>query len=481
MTRTTVLSALLAGACIPTGFLGPLPADTGPDTQDTQDTTEPDDTGPPVDTGETGILEGDAYDLSWRLHDEYESLVHVSWTQDQATTVHVKYSVDDGEWLSSPSWELDAGTHEKLIVGIPYGMEAQWRVVTEGGAPTSGEPITTGDIPDGLPQGTVEVAQDSGWYADGLYLLSSINQQSGGWISGTYWTFIIDRQARPVWAQKAPQSHWTLFAQVSVTGDYFLWDEATYWSNWDQGRGSSVHKAYLDREIEEITTPGLHHAFVQLPNENLVWGSQNHGGGEALVEKANGAGDNDDGTVLWTCEQDWPGSGHCESNGLHYSAERDAFLYSFYTNNSVVEVDHSDGRSMWWAGEVRNGYDFEPADSQFSWQHGITYNADGHLMVSTHNSTGGMTTLVREYEVDHDARTLNQVWHYDANVFASTNGDAWRLPNGNTLHLLGSAGELKEVTEDGTVVWHVDWHAEKLLGRGELLTDLYALLGPDEG
>ncbi len=310
--------------------------------------------------------------------------------------------------------------------------------------------------------------------------MSSINQQSGGWVSGTYWTFVIDRQGRPIWAQAAPQGHWTLFSQVSVTGDYFLWDEATYWSNWDSGRGSSVHKAYLDREIQEITTPGLHHAFVQLPDESLVWGSQNHGGGEALVEKANGAGDDDEGTVLWTCEDDWPHSGHCESNGLFYAVDRDAFLYSFYTNNSLVEVDHATGRSSWWAGEVRDGYAFDPTDSQFSWQHGITYNGDGHLMVSTHSRGGSMTTLVREYEVDHEASTLRQTWSYDANVFASTNGDAWRLPNGNTLHLLGSAGELKEVTDDGTVVWHVDWHSEKLLGRGQFVNDLYTLISPEE-
>jgi hypothetical protein len=298
-------------------------------------------------------------------------------------------------------------------------------------------------------------------------------------MSGTYWTFIIDRQGRPIYAHKAPQRHWTLFVQVAQSGDHFLWDEATYWSNWDGGAGSTVHLAYLDQDIDEIWTPGLHHAFVQLPNTNLVWGSQYHGGEEALVEKALDAGEEDEGTPLWYCSKDWPNSGRCESNGLHYSVERDAFLYSFYTNNSLVEVDHTTGESLWWAGDVNGGYKFDPTDSQFSWQHGVTYNDAGHLMVSTHAHNGSNTTLVREYEVNHDNNTLHQVWSYDAATYASTNGDAWRLPNGNTLHLLGSAGEINEVTEDGTVVWNVDWHAEKLLGRGEYITDLYTLVSPE--
>jgi hypothetical protein len=65
---------------------------------------------------------------------------------------------------------------------------------------------------------------------------------------------------------------------------------------------SSIHRTYLDEEIEEIDTPGLHHAFIELPGTTLVWGSQHHGGGESLVERVPGqVGE----TVLWTCSDDW--------------------------------------------------------------------------------------------------------------------------------------------------------------------------------
>lgn len=155
--------------------------------------------------------------------------------------------------------------------------------------------------------------------------------------------------------------------------------------------------------------------------------------------------------------------------------ETDSLLYSFYTNNSVVEVDRSSGESLWWAGAQEGGYAFDPPDSQFYWQHGISYTAAGTLLLSTTNEG---TTGVREYEVDHEASALRQVWSYDSGIEADTNGDAWRLENGNTLHLLGSAGKLAELDPDGQIVWSVDFHGERLLGRGELISDLYTLIKP---
>ena len=451
------------------------PDDTAPEGDTDTDTDTDSDTDADADTDTDAAT---ISDLSWRLHDEYEAMVHVTWTQSHAGSAYIEYGYEGGGWYQTPPVDAAAGTHEQLVIGIPYGERAGWRVVVEGMDPVSGETITTGPVPDGLPQPQLLVHEPDK-QLDRDYLLTSMNEDSGGWTSGDYWTFIMTRRGKPIWASKAPQRHWTLFAQVAVTGDHILWDEATYWSNYDGGAASTVHRTYLTEEIDVIATPGLHHAFVQLPDETLVWGSQNHGGHEALVKKTL---DQKDETIIWTCSDDWPGSGYCESNGLFYEESTDSFLYSFYTNDSVVEVDHTSGESLWWAGDVRDGYDFDPPQSQFSWQHGISYTDEGHLLVSSHASSdaGGATTKVIEYSVDHDARLLSEVWSYDPGAYASTNGDAWRLSNGNTLHLVGSASEILEVTADQEVVWHLDYGQTQLLGRGELLEDLYALV-PDQG
>ncbi len=422
--------------------------------------------------------------LSTRLHD-IESMVYVSWTQSADATSHIEYSFDEGEWLSTPSVEYAEGVVERVLVGIPYETEAEWRLVVEDSDTVIGETfeggtVTTGELPSGLPIGTLEVADEKNWYSGGSYLLTSINENTGGWRGGTYWTFIVDRKGRVVWAHDAPDNHWTLFAQVSVTGDHFLWDEATYWSDWDEGEDSHVHRRYLDAEIESIHTPGLHHAFIEMPDGTLVWGSQAHGNGETLAKKGP---DDAEETLIWNCREDWPNVSSCESNGLFYSTERDTFLYSFYTNSSIVEVDHKTGESLWWAGTVRDGYEFDPLDSQFSWQHGISYTEEGTLLISTESSAfggRGITTMVREYEVDHKNGVLTDIWNFDSEERADTNGAAWRLPNDNLLHIIGSSGHIKEATYEGEVVWHMDFHGTHLLGDGEFIDDLYDLVKPAE-
>jgi hypothetical protein len=290
------------------------------------------------------------------------------------------------------------------------------------------------------------------------------------------------------WAQVAPEEHWTLFAQVSVTGEYILWDESTYWLDWGatDGAGSTVHKQYLDAEIEEIATDGLVHAFVELPDGTLAWGSDYHvPGTEALVELAPGA---TEVTVLWTCEDDYPGSprAYCSSNGLFYDEEgAGSYLYSFWDESVIVEVDRATGANLWWAGDVEDGYAFDPAESQFDFQHGVSYTDTGTLLVSTEGGFGaGSVTMVREYAVDHDTQTLTELWSYglEENEDAGLNGSAMRLPGGNTLHAAGSVGTIKEVTPDGELAWFLHFESQRgrLLGQTGLIDDLYDLVPPPE-
>lgn len=474
----SLVSLLLVGCSAPGAItldddtaapdLGDTDSDTDTDTDSDTDTDA--DTDPPGDELFTG--------LAWRLHADYQSLAYVSWVQSEAATVHVEYSFDEGVWLSSPAFAAVAGANEQLLVGIPYETVAAWRLVTDGGASVDGEPLTTADVPRNFPVPDAELGDSTKWIAGGNYLLTSINARAGGWTGGNYHTFIVDRQGRIVWARLTPGQNWTLYAQVALSGDHILWDEATYWNEWDDGAGSAVHRGYLDAEIGAIATPGLHHAWVQLPGDTLVWGSQDHGGYEALVEL--GPTDTEP-RILWTCRDNWPGTdSDCESNGIFYSPERDSFLYSFYTNNSVVEVARATGESLWWAGDVPNGYTFAPSESQFSWQHGVSWTDAGTLLLSTYYEGGGSrgTTAAVEYDVDRAAGTLTPVWTFDPGVHANTNGDAWRLANGNTLHVVGSSGHLYEVDPAGEVLWHLDFDGDHLLGRGEFIEDLYALVTP---
>ena len=166
---------------------------------------------------------------------------------------------------------------------------------------------------------------------------------------------------------------------------------------------SEIHRTYLDEEIEVIPTKGLHHEWVMLPDGTLAWGSQSESDSdsEALVEQAPG---DKTSTVIWTCDDDWPGYGSdCESNGLFYDAETDTYIYSFYLNNSLTRIDRAKGESLWSAGAIAGGYAFDPESSKFKWQHGVSITEKGNLLLSTMSdafSSVGITTIVREYEID---------------------------------------------------------------------------------
>ena len=133
----------------------------------------------PTDPGVDAQVSG----LSWTLHSEVQSLVYVSWTQTNNAKLAVEYSFDSGEWHSTPAETYSAGSNQTLVIGIPFGMNAEWRVVQSGFDPVVGTTITTGTTPSGLPIGTVSSSDPSAWLSTGNYLLTSINQ-NGGWTQG---------------------------------------------------------------------------------------------------------------------------------------------------------------------------------------------------------------------------------------------------------------------------------------------------------
>ncbi len=52
----------------------------------------------------------------------------------------------------------------------------------------------------------------------------------------------------------------------------------------------------------------------------------------------------------------------------------------------------------------------------------------------------------------------------------STEGEAVRLPGGNTLHNYGSLARAREVTPEGEVVWDIGWPDSSELHRSTPLT-----------
>jgi len=436
-----------------------------PSTDDDDDTTEV-------------YTEAQVEDVAWSVHPEIESLIVVSWSQLASATAYLEYSFDEGEWLASPAEWVAEGAHQQLLLGIPYDTAVAFRVVNDfGEGPLATEDVhaTTGPLPADLPPLEILASDPDRWEPSGIYLLGSVNENDGGWVNGHYWTFVIDRQGRVVWARLTEDGNFTIFARVSADGDDLLLDETTYWPDFDGGAGSMVHRIKIDGSVvESYATPGLHHAFVDLPDGSVVWGAAD--GFDETLEKLHPDGSQQ---TIWRCSEYLASIDFevwCQSNTLFWHEPTDVFLYSFYTTHSVIEIDHATGTVLRSWGHQPDSWAFDPEDSAFWFQHGSNYTDAGTLLLSSHLTEQDYEGVAREYELDDDGQTLRLVWSFGEGegIEIPEAGEAHRLPNGNTLHNYGTSARLREVTAGGDVVWDVTWGGTKLLGRTVFLDDLYA-------
>ena len=430
--------------------------------------------------------------LSWRIHDDIESLVYVSWQQEGTCTGAVEYSFDKDDWLQSPTQTFAAGAQEVLLLGIPYDTDVLIRLVCDGVTSDTIE-AETENLPSGLPEPELVTSDPSQWYDEGRYLYTSINGSSGGWTGGDYWKVIIDRQGRVVWAMETPDSHWTIWAQPSRSGADLMWDDATVWV-WSTDEESKVHRMKIDGSIvQTYETPGLHHAWQELPDGSIAWGAHITNNEEYLDRL------HPDGTVetIWKCsdyEREVLGqtASSCHSNSWWWHEDTDTWLVSFPSSagsvrDTVVHMDSAGTTLSSW-GHIGD-WSFVPPISVFDYQHGVTFTDAGTLLVSTKlhqshpNYQSSLDTLaVREYTIDYETQTLTEIFSFgsDQGIAGDTAGEAHRLANGNTLHNYGSGARTREITADGTLIWDLKWSSGdsegsgRLQGRSTWLADLYA-------
>jgi hypothetical protein len=454
-----VVAAALVGLVACSGP-DPEPPDTG--------STEPEQ--PPVSA--TGVV--DITGAIARRVDGYGSVLRVSWTQSDAASVRVLFEVDPGEWRASPQRALEAGDHEELILGVPYDADVNWRI--EATTP-DGETVTpyvvtrTGPLDIDVRVPWVTLSDPSGWDAEMGYVLVSVSYDDT--FFGEHAATLIDRRGRVVWAQRSDRNMAMLHPRVSWDGTSFLLDNSAFWG----GVPGNAERGYVTEVkidgsvVRTVDMPGLYHAFTDLPDGTLAyprhwstdWDAEAGADGEVVVLV------HPDGTEtdLFDCGAWLQGradaSARCGANTLSYDAERDRYLYSLFTIETVIELDGTTGQPNRWFGHLDGAWSFGPPDSAFWYQHGPIYLPDGHMLVSTHRAEDDTELVVREYELDEAGEALVEVWSFGEGEgeIGRQMGEAHRLAGGNTLHNFGTHAVLREVTRDGQVVWDVRWESEQ--------------------
>lgn len=417
--------------------------------------------------------------ISSTLDEDYQTLLIVSWEQLAPATVWVEYEVDPGEWRTTPAQDVGAGEMSQVLLGIPYEHSVTFRVANDfgqGAVYSESFEDNTHLIPDDLPLPTTVEGDAAGWDPEMNYVFMSLGKDGG-----RYHTFVIDRQGRVVWARKNPANTVSLHPRISHDGTQLLVDESTFWSLFDGGEASVVRRMYIDGTVvDAVSTPGLHHPFTDLPDGSLAWAAMD--GLDEIIYHLD-----TDGTLneVFRCQEYIRSKGsqrYCGSNTLWYDASTDHFLYSLYSIETMIEVDRSTGEVVRHFGHLDGGWSFSPEESIFWWQHGGYYTEAGTLLVSSRGEDNDTETVIREYALREDTQTLEEIWSFGEGegIYGDVMGEAHRLPGGNTLHNMGSAVQLREVTPDGQVVWDIVWE-EQTMGRSTPVEDLYDLLPQSSG
>ena len=433
--------------------------------------------GEPDDSGDSQAQQ--LSDIDWRLNDSFGSVIHVSWTQAVESTGTVAWRLEGEDWNQTPETTYAAGEQEQVVLGVPYGYQAELKV-TLSDAESEVFSVETGELPIASLEANLLASEPDRWESWGNYMLGSLNATTSGWTSGDYYIFILDRQARVVWAYLTPDQNFCIHAGFSLDGTALVWDEITYWTAYDQGEASMAHWMLLDGTIlESVSIPGANHAFTEMPDGSLAWWAMDldlgSSDGSLKVLRPDGTTD-----VLFECadfmESAGLGSGVCFANTVYYHETSDTFFVSFAIEDFVVEVSQT-GELLRTFGQVDGAYAFDPEDSTFWMQHAVNVTDSGTFLMSAQVDSSSKEAVIREYDFDDKAEVLRQVWTFGAGLGteARLGGYIHRYPEGNTVQSFGTTSRVKEVASDGTVVWDVEWPEGGQIGRTLLMEDLYGL------
>jgi len=441
-----------------------------------------DDTGIPADddTVDDGVY-APVSGVSVEVHDDVETLLVVSWTQDaDADAAWLEFTFEDDVWSSSPAVARDAGEHSEVVLGVPGDTEVTVRIVNEiGGEVLASKEEwteTTGEVPDDLPAPSL-VSWDEEIDSDGRWLFGSLEAQSSNWYSGDFWLFILDRQGRIVWYYEVPGDRCTMHAKVARDGTHLLFEETTIYLG-DQGEDSELRRLTLDGEYDEdIEVPFLGSTFDETDEGTIVFDDYDQYPTLWLTEQMA------DGTRrdIWNCNawiQPLGGSTYqCDPNETLWFPESDTILWSMWGSDSAVEIDRQSGDLLRQFGQISGSYTFEPAETGFDMQHYPNFTDTGTLLVSTHIPGQSGQQRALEFEIDDASQTLVEIWSYGEEVphYATFAGEAIRLDNGNTLINYGTSADIREVTPDKKTAWEVAWAATYLIGHVTFVSDLYEL------
>lgn len=232
---------------------------------------------------------------------------------------------------------------------------------------------------------------------------------------------------------------------------------------------------------EYVVPGGNHHDVRELPNGNLLIGTEEHGAKtveDVAVEVDRNTGaivktfdlrkviPMDDGGSLIATANDW-----YHNNAIWYDSKTNSVLFSGRHVNTVIALDYSTGKLKWILGDPEGWskayqkYFFKPIGNNFEWQyaqHAAMVTPEGYIFlfdngVSRAKKTNENKKLTSDqnysravmYEINEKNMTVKQIWQYGkelgASWYSSFISDVDYLSKGH--YLIESGGKLYDTAK----------------------------------
>lgn len=421
-------------------------------------------------------------------------VVDVTWTSEAPGPSWVEFG-EGGYDRSTPVVDDGSLEHHVELLGLPAETPILWRAATEydGERHQGSGTTTTGPLPADLPTFTLTVDEPALQSEETWFVGSRGNGQ------GIF--FALDRKGRITWYLTADAFLLEngCLADLSFTGNgnEILGmvgptgvdhpESRIFSTTWTGEPGPSA--------IDTLTTLA-HHTVRMLPDGTVAWLEMDirewvdtatstawQVVGDAIVEQPPG-GEPEVRFSTWNTLQpyihDRWGTGpngygdFTHANHLYYDPSSDAWLVSLGNLDRVSNVDRRK-RLETWAYGSGTSFSFTESSASFRFQHSAELTADGRLLMSSFD-WGVQHIFAVEYDIDVEARTLDQTWSHgeDQALEGIAGGQALELANGNVLLNTGTGGILREVTPDGQVVWEVQAALDRYFVKVLPVKDLYA-------
>jgi hypothetical protein len=380
----------------------------------------------------------------------------IDWSTDLAglSEARIEFTLADpaADELNTGSGgpiDIAGTTHRALMLGLKPERTYTYRIVASGAGQVCTSPdhtLTTGTSADAPT--VSRTVHDASARARGFIVTS------GGYpfrVAGPQMAYIIDADGEVVWW--AP-------SQAQCSRALMDWEGANMWMVDSapcprcvgETRRIAMDGTGLLTDVEGLSA--AHHDITVVPGgilAALVWSGEPNAASD-LVERLP------DGMLKTVVRLDenvfpWSSGSELHANAIAYHAADDTYTVSDRSAGAYVKLTRQ-GELLWqFGGDCSAARAPKCASASIGGNHGHHLLGNGNMLVFMASFGGSSPT--REYSLTEqgDSLTAALVWSYEVEYLASdVLGDVQRLPNGNTLVVFSTAGEIHEVSPSGHLV-----------------------------